>query len=233
MKKVTTLFIGMLLSGMVVTAQKNFLDVNYIEVTGTAEMEVVPDRIYLKIVLNERDNKGKASIDKLEEEMIVALKTIDSINVSADLSVSDLSSSLQSRIIVDNQIFYKKEYELLVKNGKTANEVIKKLEKVGISKISLARVDHSQISQFRKTVRENAMKAAKEKATYLAESIEQSIGKAIYISEVPATQVQMQWYGNSRNFKSSSGYLKSEDVEDVEFSKIKIIFSVEAKFELK
>ena len=219
-------------------AMKNFLDVNYIEVKGTAKMEVVPDRIYLKIVLNERDNKRKVSIEKSEEDMIEALKTIDGINVSEDLSLKDLSSSLQSRIIVDNQIFYKKEYELLVKNGKTASEVIKKLEKVGISEISLAKVDHSQIEQFQKTVRENAMKEAKERASSLAESIGQSIGKAIHITE---NRDEMRFclsaYSNSGD--NSMKYMRNsindfdDIIEDMEFSKIKINSSIEAKFELK
>jgi len=236
MKKITALFIGMLLSGMVASAQTNFLDVHYIEVAGTAEMEVVPDRIYLKIVIDEKDNKLKTGINKLEEDMIAALKTIDGINVSEDLTMKDLGSSLQYRIIADNQILYRKEYELLVKDGKTASEVIAKLDKAGISKISLARIDHSQMVAFRKTVRENAIKAAKEKATYLAEAIGQSIGKAIYISEIPqivSVSNTSGGRGYSSNFASKSsgsdGYFNSE----VEFSKIKIQFTIEVKFELK
>lgn len=37
---------------------KNFIDQNYVEVTGTAELEIVPDEIYLRIVISEKD-KGK------------------------------------------------------------------------------------------------------------------------------------------------------------------------------
>ena len=236
MRKFTTLFIGILLSGVTGLAQKNFLDVHYIEVTGTAEMEVVPDRIYLKIVINERDSKFKSSIDKLEEEMIAVLKTIEGINVSEDLTVKDLSSSLQYRIIADNQIFYSKEYELVVKNGKTASEVIKKLDKTGISKVSLAKLDHSQIQQFQKTVRENAIKAAKEKAIYLTEAIGQSIGNAIYIGEIAISQLQA-FRGNTNVSAKESGFSSTTSIDsyisEVEFSKIKIKFAIEAKFELK
>ena len=227
---------GILFSGMTVSAQKNFLDVHYIEVTGTAEMEVVPDRIYLKIVIDEKDNKMRNSIDRLEEDMVAALKTIEGINVSEDLTMKDLSSSMQYRIIMDNQISYRKEYELLVKSGKTASEVIKKLDKTGFSKISIAKIDHSQIEELRKTVRKNAIKTAKEKATYLAEAIGQSIGDALYINEMTSYQLYplaVRSYematAKSHGSSSSSDSYSSE----VEFSKIKIKFTVEAKFELK
>ncbi|MGY8910765.1 MAG: SIMPL domain-containing protein, partial [Flavobacteriales bacterium] len=39
----------------------------YIEVTGTAEIEIVPDEIYLDITLKERTEKGKKiTLDVLE-----------------------------------------------------------------------------------------------------------------------------------------------------------------------
>jgi len=235
MKRVA-LFIGVLLSGIAVSAQKNFLDVHYIEVTGTAEMEVVPDRIYLKIVIDEKDNKSKTSIDKLEEDMIAALKTIEGINISEDLKMKDLSSSMRYKIISDNQIFYRKEYELLVKNGKTASQVIKKLDKVGISKISIAKTDHSQIEELKKTVHKNAMKNAKEKAIYLAEAVGQSIGNALYINETMMSSrvrsaCDMMAGVSVRKARSSDD--EYEYNSEVEFTNIKISFSVDAKFELK
>ena len=55
--KLTTLVLCLFLSWGISRAQtgeKNFIDQNYIEVTGTAEMEIVPDEIYLKIVLSEK-----------------------------------------------------------------------------------------------------------------------------------------------------------------------------------
>ena len=230
MKRVA-LFIGVLLSGIAVSAQKNFLDVHYIEVTGTAEMEVVPDRIYLKIVIDEKDNKSKTSIDKLEEDMIAALKTIEGINVAEDLKMKDLSSTMQYRIIKENQILYRKEYELLVKNGKTASQVIKKLDKAGISKVSIAKIDHSQIQEFRKTVRENAIKAAKEKATYLTETVGQSIGKAIYIRE---TTPQQSYSNSNAVYRWTTTENEDENYNsEVEFSNIKITAFFDVRFELK
>lgn len=230
MKKIALILTCVLISGMIVSAQKNFLDINYVEVSGTAKMEVAPDRIYLQIIIDEAGSKGKIVIHDQEQDMITVLKTIQGINIEEDLTMKDLESKFKYRKILDNQIYLSKVYELIVKNGKTASEVITKLEKAGISSITLIKIDHSQINQFRKTALENAIKEAKTKASSMAESIGQTIGKAIHISE-------RQIYTPNR----SEVYLKTAAYEmtdraytsEVEFSKIKIETTVDAKFELK
>jgi uncharacterized protein YggE len=217
---------------MIVSAQqKNFLDINYVEVVGTAKMEVAPDRIYLRIIINEADSKGKIAVHNQEQNMITVLKTIQGVNIEEDLTMKDLESQFKYRRILDNQIYLSKVYELIVKNGKTASEVITKLEKAGISSVTLIKVDHSQIEQFRKTVLENAIKEAKAKASSLAESIGQSIGKAIHINE-------RQIYTPNRSelyLAKSAAYDKANEEysSEIEFSKIKIEAAVDAKFELK
>jgi uncharacterized protein YggE len=215
---------------IIVFAQKNFLDMSYVEVSGTAKMEVVPDRIYLRIIINEIDSKGKIAVHNQEQDMITELKTIQGINIAEDLTMKDLESKFKYRKVLDNQIFLSKVYELVVKSGKTASEVITKLEKAGISNISLLKIDHSQIEQFRRTVLENAIKEAKAKASSLAESIGQSIGKAIHINE---RQVYMANRSELYLSKSASYETAGDYSSEVEFSKIKIEATVDVKFELK
>ena len=50
--------------------EKNFIDQNYIEVTGKAEMDIIPDLIYLNIILSDKDNKNKQSLDEIDKSMI-------------------------------------------------------------------------------------------------------------------------------------------------------------------
>lgn len=47
MKKVMMFFLVLLITTPLFAQQKSFLDQPYIEVTGRAEMEVMPDEIYL------------------------------------------------------------------------------------------------------------------------------------------------------------------------------------------
>ena len=42
--------------------QKNFIDQPYIEVSGFAETEIIPDEIYLRIELSENDKGNRQTI---------------------------------------------------------------------------------------------------------------------------------------------------------------------------
>ena len=55
---------------------KNFIDQNYIEITGIVETEITPDEIYLSIIINEKDKKGKISVEQQETAMIKKLKQL-------------------------------------------------------------------------------------------------------------------------------------------------------------
>ena len=46
---------------------------SYIQVNGRAEKEITPDEFYLSIVINERDSKGKISVESQQRDMIAAL----------------------------------------------------------------------------------------------------------------------------------------------------------------
>ena len=43
---------------------------SYIQVNGRAEKEIAPDEFYLQIVINERDSKGKVSVESQQRDMI-------------------------------------------------------------------------------------------------------------------------------------------------------------------
>ena len=47
---------------------------SYIQVYGRAEKEITPDEFYLQIIINERDSKGKISVESQQRGMIAALK---------------------------------------------------------------------------------------------------------------------------------------------------------------
>lgn len=211
-------------------AQKNFLDVNYIEVNGTAKMEIVPDMIYIRILINEKDLKNKVSIDVQEKAMLEKLSGIG-IDVKKDLSMLDLDSNFRNRKFLSNDVLLSKNYLLLVHNGSTASKVYTELEKIDISNISIASLDHSKMTDYKKEVRSNALKAAKEKADYLAKAVGQTIGKALYIEEQNQNYIQPM-YANTMmrkaSFEDGSNY-----ESEIDFNKLKIESTILARFELK
>lgn len=164
------------------SGEKNFIDQPYIEVTGTAEMEIVPDMIYLKISISETDTKGKISLESLEKKMKQRLGELG-IDVAKDLTIEDLSSSYIKYFLKGKDVTTSREYVLLVHDAATAGKAIKTLSDENISNISVLKIDHSQIAQKRFDLRLEAVKVAKVKAEAMAEAIGQKIGKAIFLSE--------------------------------------------------
>ena len=216
--------------------EKNFIDQNYIEVTGKAEMDIIPDLIYLNIILSEKDMKNKQSLEEIDKSLINKLTEIG-IDISKDLSIRDFASKFKYYWISKSDIILTKEYQLIVHDTKTLQKVYLELQNLGISNLSIFKLDHSKIEQFRKEVKVNAIKAAKEKAEFLTSSINQSIGKAIYIEEQNNRDLINAMYLN----KASSNIRMGGSIEnqsessqpEVEFEKINLQYSILVRFELK
>ena len=198
-------------------------------------MEIVPDEIYLKIIISEKEIKGK-SLSEIENPMVAKLQDIG-VDTKKDLSIKDYSSNFRSYWIAKSDIFLTKEYELLVRDAKSAGKVFLELQKLGISNISINRIESSKIQEYRKQVKINAVKAAKEKAKSIATAINEDIGKAIYIQELDnnfvsslsgrVAGIQVRGYSNSVVSVGES------QEPDIEFEKIKLDYSILVRFELK
>jgi uncharacterized protein len=213
--------------------EKNFIDQNYIEVTGKAEMQIVPDLIGLKILLSEKDLRNKVSMNEMEKKMTDKFQEIG-IDVKKDLSVGDLVSSLESKLLSKNEIILSKEYRLIVHDAKTAGKVLVELEKLGVSNVSVSLLDHSKMKEYRKEIKINAIKVAKDHAMSLAQAIEQSIGRAIYIQDIGSAPIEMKYepVGSSLRRRASYQIDLKQEVE-LDFDKIELNHSILVRFELK
>jgi len=211
-------------------AEKNFIDQNYIEVTGHSDMEIAPDEIYMKILVNERDVKGK-TLAEIEKSMISKLQEIG-IDVTKDLAVKDVSSNFKNYWILKTDIVLSKEYQLRVHDAKTAGKVIVELQQLGISNVSIDHIDNSKIEDFRRQVKVKAIQSAQEKAQALSEAIHQTIGRAIYIQELnynPYNYLQAQPLNMTVRRIADNTLVEP----DIEFQKIKLDYSILVRFELK
>jgi uncharacterized protein YggE len=214
------------------TGEKNFIDQNYIEVSGTAEMEVSPDLISLQIFISETDTKGKTTAETLEKEMKEQLVKVG-IDLLKDLKVSNLSSHYQSRFLGGNSVAVSRSYVLVTHDAATAEKVVELLGEIGISNISVLKIDHSQLAQKRFNLRLDAVKAAKVKAEAMAAALGQSIGKAIFVSE-NFDSAYLQTISNSVNGvfgKNRLDLMESTSMEpELEFQQIPLRSSVLVRF---
>jgi uncharacterized protein len=225
----TTYFVG--------NAQtKNFIDQPYIEVTGSADSLVTPNQIFIKIVISERDSKNKVSVEESETKMIAALKELN-INTESDLTTSDMLSTYRFYILKQKDIFKTKEYILKVSSAATASKVFLQLEDLGISNVSIDRVDHTDLESIKNICRTKAIINAKEKALAFANPISQTVGNAIQITD-NETNLDNQLQGRlSGLVVTAYGVDKLKEAKyeppKIEFEKIKVKTSVSVKFILK
>lgn len=202
---------------------------NYIQVNGLSEIEVVPNQIYLSIVLDESDTKGRQAIESQRREMVTLLKKIG-IDTDKSLSIEDMSSNYFKR----GNSLSKASYQLLLSSSEQVVKVYDSLATIGISDINIVRVSHSDIEQFKSQCRKEAMINAKKVATELAEAIGQSVGSCIYIYD--ANRDVTHTYHNDRIVMRAMAKVTNEtttiEEEPIEFKKIKLSYSVNAKFRI-
>jgi uncharacterized protein YggE len=211
-------------------SEKNFIDQNFIEVTGTSEMEIIPDEIQITISVSEKDFKTKQAFDDYEKQVLAKFKEIG-ISVENDFSIMNMNSNLKVSVLGSDKIYFTKKYMVVVHNTETANKVFNEMEKIGVNNITITKYDHSEIEKYRLDVKTDAIKAAKVKAEKLTTAIGQSIGKALYINEVNHVVYQPNYYGNSMYLDANQ--MEYDKVEKVNFQKIKLSYSILVRFELK
>lgn len=213
--------------------EKNFIDQPYIDVTGTIETEIIPNEIYLNIVLNENDNKGKLSVEEQENQMLTVLKTLE-IDLNKNFSILDFEGFYKRKLLADNEVTKTKKYQLIVNDGETLGKVYQALDRINISNISITKTSHSDIEKITRETKLKALIVAKEKANDYALVINQSIGKAIFIQESQNIQ-NSNFYGNNLGMLNEvivTGYgaSKREKIENLNFKKITVSATVSAKF---
>ncbi|WP_346236048.1 SIMPL domain-containing protein [Niabella insulamsoli] len=227
MKKVFT--VVALLTSMALFAQtgeKNFIDKNYIEVTGKSEMEFTPDKIYIQVLLNEKDSKNKNAISEQERQMLQKLQSLG-IDTKKDVMIKDLASNLKNGFL-SKDVLLSKQYQIIVHDGKTAGQVFLALEEIGLSNANIEKLESSKIEEYRQEVKIKAIKAAKEKAQLLTEAIGQNAGKALFIQEqnVFARPV----YANTVMYEAKAR--GAADAADLNFENLKVEATVVCRFEI-
>ena len=203
---------------------------SYIQVNGRAEREIAPDEFYLQIVINERDSKGKVSVESQQRDMIAALKRLG-VNVEKQLKVANLSSEFFKK----NTSVATAKYQVQLGSSAEVGKVWQALDGLGISNVSILKVSHSQLERYKSEVRVEAMRNAKQNAATLAEAIGQTIGKCFYVYD-SNNDVMPVFYNNMAVMRSAKAFDAAEaaaEEEPLDFKTIKLQYSVQAKFVLE
>jgi hypothetical protein len=126
-------------------------------------------------------------------------------------------------------------YQIVFTNSKKMDELVDKLDDDATQNFQIVKTTHSQLEAFRKELKIKAVKAAKEKANYLAAAIDETPGEAITIDEPHEfyTPYQAQFSNKMETVQMSTADMANQAMPEVDFKKIKLRFEVRVVFALK
>jgi uncharacterized protein len=214
-----------------------------ISVIGSAEMEVIPDEIYVQVDLREYKKKGedKVELDKIKADFIANCKAVgiaDSNIAVASYDGYNLSS-IWRRKKKDPDLMGSIIYQIKFNSTKLIDALVDKLDDQATSNFGILRTSHSKMREYRKQLKVMAVKAAKEKAQYLSESISEQVGQAITIDEPDESSssdvVNTRLRGANSVMKDQESYNKVYQGYDtgIDYKKIKLRYDVKVLFSLK
>lgn len=206
----------------------------FIEVSVRVNKEVIPDEIFINITINEKDNKGKISVEQQEKSMVRAIEGLG-IDIKENLTVEDMASSLQKYALRKDNILVSKNYTLKVSSAQQAAEAIGALNSLDIARVSMGRVSISDELErdVKNQLLTEAARKAMENAGILAQAVGSKAGKAIYMQNYYSFdsaangRVMMKAYGTM----DAATTVEEESVE-LEVSKQNLSINVTCKFQL-
>lgn len=210
--------------------------VKKIEVTGSAEQEVLPDEIFVTVSLREyfkeKDGKNKVDIMVLEKQLQKAVEEAgipkENFTIGAINGYREWWGKKKPTTFLES-----KSYILKVPNLYKIDGIISKVDEKGIAFTNIDRYEFSKIEQLRKEIKIKALQAAKEKAKFLLEGIGEQMGEVLDIIEIdngynPQPVAHMMMRSAKMDVSADAMPESTIDVQ-----KIKVRYEMKASFRIK
>jgi len=204
-------------------------------VNAIAEFEVLPNEIYISIAIIEEKNS-----DKLEETERKLLKALANLGIDGNsLAAKNTFSRYASVGWFQTDHLRTKNYRLTLTECCEVEAIFDVFEDLDIKNAFIEGFGHSQLTEFKQQVRIDAMKEAKNKATYMLKQVDAQPGKPLWVMEdytrvhntkpIHKTAGYAGEYSNTRSTIST----KISGGSTVAFENIKITSSVQVKFPIE
>ena len=180
----------------------------YIEVTGTSEIEIVPDKIHYIIEIREYfeeefDGKSKpeeyhtkVSLSQIEQDL---RKTLAEAGITQDaIRMQEIGDYWRKQ---GQDFLISKKFDITLTDFRQINEIVKRIDTKGIHTMHIGELENKDILAYHQKGKIEALKAAQQKATYLVEALGKKLGDVIRIVEE----------GNSNIFPFAQSNVLSSD----------------------
>lgn len=202
----------------------------YIEVTGTSEIEIVPDKIHYIIEIREYfeeefDGKSKpeeyhtkVSLSQIEQDL---RKTLAEAGIAQDaIRMQEIGDYWRKQ---GQDFLISKKFDITLTDFRQINEIVKRIDTKGIHTMRIGELENKDILAYHQKGKIEALKAAQQKATYLVEALGKKLGDVIRIVEE----------GNSNIFPFAQSNVLSSDAASFDnFRTIKKNYSMLVRFEI-
>lgn len=219
---------------------QNISESRFIEVTGSAEMLIVPDEVQVLINISEywkeefeddtkyEDYETRVPIAQIEKNFLSALAKLGV--TKEQITVKDFGHSWRH---YGKDYLVGKDFEITFQSFEEVDKVISQLDVRGIEYIRLGQLKHKNILEYRKRTKINALNAAKEKAAYLLESQGYELGDILFIEEINAEEGVRSYYTAYMSNSLMSQSVESVGMDNDNFKKIKIRYEMKARYAIK
>jgi uncharacterized protein YggE len=202
-----------------------------IEVTGSAEMQLEPNLVKIKIVLNTDSKDKKNEFYKLLKKNGVKEKNITLEGMNRYNWWWYYNHTYQQT---------EQTYMVTIDSAVNAIELMQDLKKSWVRRIDISEKKNTELQKYRKEVKIGAVKAAKEKASYLLEALDEEVGAVISIIEInndhKTTRPNYYWNNSISNTSTSNSVMSRGSSTQVTIGGIsmdKIRYEVKITFTIK
>lgn len=221
------LFAISLLATLSLQAQTNE---RYIEVTGTSEIEIVPDEIHYLIEIREyfkEEFDGKSKPEEYRTK--VPLAEIEQGLREALANSGIPQNAIRTQEIGDywrqqgQDFLVSKKFDITLTDFNQINEIVKRIDTKGIHTMRIGELENNDMPAYHQKGKIEALKAAQRKATYLVEALGKRLGEVIRIVEKDS--------GYASPF-AQSNVMSSDAASFDNFRTIKKNYSMLVRFEI-
>ena len=169
----------------------------YIEVTGTAEMEIVPDRIHYIIEIREYFAEEFDGHSKPEEYRTkVPLKRIEKDLRKSLLSAGISDSDIQTQEVGDywrqegREFLVSKRFDITLHSFGQIDGIIRHVDAKGVNTMYIGEMENDSMAGYHQRGKIEALKAAERKAAYMVAALGKRLGPVLRIVENPGSALR-------------------------------------------
>jgi uncharacterized protein YggE len=220
-----------------------------ITVSGKAEIQIVPDEVILSLDFTKLNNDVQVAKKLNDESVSKILELTRRFGIAPqDITTTSISVDMKYESIRDpkNRIYDEDGDEIgkkVFKGYEVSKTIIVRLRdiskfedffnetlKTGLTEVNSVSFETSKLREVKDKARDMAMKAAKEKATAMAGSIGQTIGKAVKITEGTVSNQYLSNLSANSNVTASRVATVTENLATFSPGTIKVEADVAVSF---